>query len=103
MRADTGTPPEMDKVAGIRAALVGRPDRGSTHWDGCEVERNHRDCAIGILLDQLDTARQQRADLLAALKAMVASYDGIRDGLTSPIVLGKLAAADAAILNAEGR
>jgi len=41
--------------------------------------------------------------LLAALKAMVASYDGLRDGLTSPVVLDKLAAADAAIAKAEGR
>ena len=41
-------------------------------------------------------------DLLAALKAMVASYDGLRDGITSAVVLGKLAAADAAIAKAEG-
>lgn len=42
-------------------------------------------------------------ELLTALKAMVASYDGLRDTLTSPIVLAKLAAADAAIAKAEGR
>jgi hypothetical protein len=41
-------------------------------------------------------------ELLSALKAMVASYDGIRDGLTSNVVLEKLAAADAAIAKAEG-
>jgi hypothetical protein len=40
-------------------------------------------------------------ELLAALKALVASYDGIRDGITSPVVLAKLAAADAAITAAE--
>ena len=43
------------------------------------------------------------SDLLAALKAMVASYDGIREMLTSPVVLDKLARADAAIARAEGR
>lgn len=42
-------------------------------------------------------------DLLAALKAMVASYDGIRDALTCPTVIAKLAAADAAIAKAEGQ
>ncbi len=42
-------------------------------------------------------------DLLAALKAMVASYDGLRDVLTSGIVKDKLAAAEAAIAKAEGR
>lgn len=42
-------------------------------------------------------------DLLDALKAMVASYDGLRDSLTSPVVLEKLARADAAIAKAEGR
>ncbi len=42
-------------------------------------------------------------DLLAALKAMVESYDGIRDALTCKTVIAKLAAADAAIQKAEGR
>lgn len=42
-------------------------------------------------------------DLLAALKAMVASYDGLRDALTCPTIIAKLAAADAAIAKAEGR
>lgn len=42
-------------------------------------------------------------DLLAALKVMVNSYDGLRDNLTSPVVLGKLAASDAAIKKTEGR
>ena len=42
-------------------------------------------------------------ELLEALKAMVASYDGIRDGLTSPVVIAKLRMADAAIAKAEGR
>lgn len=42
-------------------------------------------------------------DLLAALKAMVGSYDGLRDALTCKTVIGKLAAADAAISKAEGR
>lgn len=42
-------------------------------------------------------------DLIAALKDMVTSYDGLRDTLTSPVVLGKLARADAAIAKAEGR
>ena len=40
--------------------------------------------------------------ILAALKAMVASYDGLRDALTCKTVLGKLAAADAAIAAVEG-
>lgn len=42
-------------------------------------------------------------ELLAALKAMVASYDGLRDSLSNGIVLGKLTAADRAIAKAEGR
>ncbi len=42
------------------------------------------------------------ARLLASLKAMVASYDGVREFLTSPVVLAKLAEADAAIAEAEG-
>lgn len=41
-------------------------------------------------------------DVLAALKAMVASYDGLRDALTCQAVIAKLAAADAAIAKAEG-
>lgn len=41
-------------------------------------------------------------DLFAALKAMVASYDGLRDALTCPTVIAKLAAADAAIAKVEG-
>ena len=47
--------------------------------------------------------RLQRDELLAALKAMVASYDGIRSALTCKTVIGKLAQADAAIAKAEGR
>lgn len=42
-------------------------------------------------------------DLLDALKAMVASYDGLRDALTCTTVIAKLAAADAAIVKAEGK
>jgi hypothetical protein len=42
-------------------------------------------------------------ELLEALRDMVASYDGLRDVVTSPVVLGKLAKADAAIAKAEGR
>ncbi len=42
-------------------------------------------------------------ELLTCLKAMVASYDGLRDVLTSGIVKDKLAAADKAIAKAEGR
>lgn len=42
-------------------------------------------------------------ELLDALKAMVASYDGLRDTLTSPVIIEKLARADAAIAKAEGR
>lgn len=42
-------------------------------------------------------------ELLIALKAMVASYDGLRDTLASPVVLEKLSVADAAIAKAEGR
>lgn len=41
-------------------------------------------------------------ELLAALKAMVASYDGLRDMLSSTVVLEKLKAADAAIQQATG-
>jgi len=41
-------------------------------------------------------------DLLAALKAMVASYDGVRDALTCATVINKLAAAESAIAKAEG-
>lgn len=41
--------------------------------------------------------------LLEALRAMVASYDGLRDAITSPVVLKKIADADAAIAKAEGR
>lgn len=40
-------------------------------------------------------------DLLAALKAMVASYDGVRDILCKTVI-DKLANADAAIAKAEG-
>ncbi len=42
-------------------------------------------------------------DLLAALKAMVASYHGLRDMLTNGVVLDKLNAAEAAIAKAEGK
>lgn len=45
----------------------------------------------------------ERDALRAALKAMVASYDGIRDGLTCAVVLEKLARADAALLASEGK
>ncbi len=48
-----------------------------------------------------EAAEAHRDALLAALKAMVASYDGLRDALTCPTVIAKLAAADAAIRNAE--
>ncbi len=48
-----------------------------------------------------EAAEAHRDALLSALKAMVASYDGLRDALTCPTVIGKLAAADAAIRNAE--
>lgn len=41
-----------------------------------------------------------RADLLSALKTMVAIYDGVRD-VVSPGVRAKLLAADAAIARAE--
>jgi hypothetical protein len=41
-------------------------------------------------------------DLLAALKTMVALYDGVRD-CVSPGVLQKLAAADVALLKAEAQ
>lgn len=41
-------------------------------------------------------------ELLAALKAMVASYDDLRDVLTCDVVIQKLARADAAIQKAEG-
>jgi hypothetical protein len=42
-------------------------------------------------------------DLLAALKAMVASYDGLRDAVSGEVVRAKLAAADAALAKAEGQ
>ena len=51
----------------------------------------------------LDRVLEERAALLHALKAMVASYDGIRNALTCPTVIAKLAVADAAIAKAEGR
>ncbi len=41
------------------------------------------------------------ARVVAALKAMVALYDGLRDVVTSPAILAKLAEADAAIAEAE--
>lgn len=40
-------------------------------------------------------------ELFEALKAMVASYDGIRDSLASPVVLEKLERADAALAKAD--
>lgn len=43
--------------AEIRLALEARPDKGSTHWYGCAVERRHGDCAIAFLLRRLDEAR----------------------------------------------
>lgn len=44
----------------------------------------------------------ERAELIAALRAMVASYDGLRDALTCPIVIAKLAAADAVLAKVDG-
>lgn len=42
-------------------------------------------------------------ELFAALKDMVASYDGIREQVAGDVMRRKLAAADAAIARAEGR
>lgn len=49
-----------------------------------------------------DAAASQR-ELLSALKAMVAGYDGVRQMLTSTTVIQKLEAAEAAIAKAEGK
>lgn len=64
---------------------------GTAYGDGRDASIEH--CAL----------HDAAPDLLAALKAMVASYEGLRDSLTCPTVKAKLAAADAAIANAEGR
>lgn len=49
-----------------------REDRGSTHWQGCEVV--HSNCAMAEAADALRAAAElaaSHADLLAALKAIV--------------------------------
>ena len=54
-------------VQAIRDALAARPDPGRTHWNGCETDRTHRDCAIAALLvdrDALLTALETLDQLL---------------------------------------
>jgi Zn ribbon nucleic-acid-binding protein len=105
----TGRKPEEDVDEPVRAALIraenflddlatitdatvdeGDPAIFGSFRDGAAVQR-----------DRLAGVLALHDELLAALKAMVASYDGIRDGLTSRTVIAKLQAADAAIAKAE--
>lgn len=58
-------------------------------------------CDDSDLAPELKAADPVKAELLVALKAMVASYDGLRDILTCKNVIAKLAAADAVIKKAE--
>jgi hypothetical protein len=65
----------------------------------CEASDPTDDSGIELTFCSLHAAAP---DLLVALKAMVASYDGLRDALTCPAVIAKLAAADAAIALSQG-
>jgi len=52
------------RIEAIRKALADRPAILRTHWEGCETEARHADCAIAFLLDEIE-----RRD--AALRALV--------------------------------
>lgn len=36
---------------------VSERDRVRTHWEGCVLDRRHRDCAIIALIDELEATR----------------------------------------------
>jgi len=69
-------------------------------WDDVMCDGNGECFTLEASLDRI---QRERDVLLIALKDMVALYDGIRDSLTSPVVIEKLAAADAAIAIAEAK
>lgn len=54
----------MTRIEAIRQALADRPAILRTHWEGCDTEARHADCAIAFLLDEIE-----RRD--AALRALV--------------------------------
>lgn len=56
------------RIEAIRKALADRPAILRTHWEGCETEARHADCAIAFLLDEIE-----RRD--AALRALVEQMD----------------------------
>lgn len=58
----------MTRIEAIRQALADRPAILRTHWDGCETESRHADCAIAFLVDEIE-----RRD--AALRALVEQMD----------------------------
>jgi hypothetical protein len=72
--------------------------RNTKDW-GPEFEANQ--AALRVLYEQQERLREAAPDLLAALKAMVAIYDGVRDVLICKTVIDTLARADAAIKKAE--
>lgn len=66
----------------LAKAVEQRPDRYRTHWEGCETDVKHGDCAIRFLLGQLSAAQQE----IAALRAVI---EDVADNLqVSPVSLG---------------
>lgn len=78
------------------------PPTNESFRESMAVDLSGIEASVDRACELIDSLRQDRAELLDALKAMVESYDGVRDVLTSPVVIEKLARADAAIAKAEG-
>ena len=47
----------------IKDAL-GTRNRISTHWDGCETDPRHRDCAMWLLIAEVERLRAERDELI---------------------------------------
>lgn len=54
----------------LAKAVEQRPDRYRTHWEGCETDVKHGDCAIRFLLGQLSAAQQEIAALREAAERL---------------------------------
>lgn len=54
-----GPRPREARIDQIRAAVEVR-DQVRTHWEGCEIDPGHRDCAIRYLLSRCAALEQER-------------------------------------------
>lgn len=78
-----------DRLTEIAEAVKARDWQGSTHWDGCETDPRHRDCAVLFLLGEIQRltlaraqAEQERDEALATLAARFSPHpaSGSADG-----------------------